>query len=372
VTDEAPLPKEEEGPEEPGDEAPETFRPLIDGTDASAPGHVRARELQALGRSLATLGLTILCAVVALLGSARRAPEPPPPTELDAVGLAASGWFPSIALSASAAPEEEEDAPDQAPTCGIPERGFGPYGKWQTLPLGRMLVPSPAPQESYDLLLHFHGGEAVRRVVAPARLDEVSSVPLVIAAVDAGIGSQAYVEAFAGAQPLEELLGTVGAALAPARLRYLIVSSWSAGYGAVREILKEHPTTPNAVVLLDSVHTAYKGDGKSLVTEALAPFLSYAQRARAEEAVMVLTHSEIRPPGYASTSEVASYFVEKLGGRREYAGLAPAAGVEFKTRFDDGLLHIRGYSGTSKESHCAHLSLLADILKKDVLPALPE
>ena len=100
-------------------------------------------------------------------------------------------------------------------------------------------------------------------------------------------------------------------------------------------------------VLLDSVHTAYKGDGKTLVPEALAPFLSFAHRARAEEAVMVLTHSEIRPPGYASTSEVASYIVEKLGGRREYAGLAPAAGVEFKTRYDDGLLHIRGYSGTS-------------------------
>src|SRR5690606_15009114 len=121
-------------------------------------------------------------------------------------------------------------------SCAVPDRGVGDYGEWQTLPVGRMRVPRSPPEEAIDLLIHFHGGEAASRVVAPEGLG------LVIAVVDAGVGSQAYAEAFAGGEPLGELLATVGAALAPARLRNLVLSSWSAGYGAVREILREFPT----------------------------------------------------------------------------------------------------------------------------------
>jgi hypothetical protein len=324
-----------------------------------------APTLRVLGRPFGMLGLALASAVVFFLGSGRRAPEPPPPSELGRLDLAVSAGFP--ASSASAAPDEPEESED-APTCGIPDPGKGRYGAWQTLPLGRMVVPQPPPRETYDLLLHFHGGEAVRRVLAA--VEPFSEVPLVIAALDAGVGSQAYAESFAGAQPLEELLGTVDSALAPARLRYLVVSAWSAGYGAVREMLREHPTVANAVVLLDSVHTSYEADGATPVKEGVAPFLSFARRAQASEAVMVLTHSDIRPPGYASTTEVATTLIAELGGRRAYGGLLPAHGIELKTRYDAGLMHVLGYSGSSKEAHCAQLSLLPDILRNDVFPAL--
>jgi len=167
-----------------------------------------------------------------------------------------------------------------------------------------------------------------------------------------------------------DLLGTVGAALAPAHLRYLVITSWSAGYGAVREILREHPTAVGALVLLDSLHAAYRESGDGLVTEDLEPFVSFAKRAAAGEAVMVLTHSEIKPPGYASSSETASYLLDQLGGRRRYGGLSPAHGVQLKTRFDRRGLHIRGYTGTGKEAHCAELELLGDIVAEDVLPAI--
>jgi hypothetical protein len=322
-------------------------------------------------RTIAEHPLTMLLAAAAsalvVLASAGHRVEP----AVAAPEVAIAGAMPSAPLVApSAARADEADLPDdEVPTCGIPDRGSGPYGSWQTLPLGRMMVPTPAPAESYDLLLHFHGGEAMRRVVAPEM--PAGETPLVLAAVDAGVGSQAYAEAFAGAQPLEELLGTVGAALAPARLRYLVLSGWSAGYGALREILREHPTVPNALVLLDSLHSAYGPDGQSLVEESLAPFVAFARRAQSREAVMVLTHSEIRPPGYASTSEVASHLIDELGGKRSYAGLLPLRGVEAKTRWDDGLVSVRGYTGASKEAHCAHVAMLGDILRDDVLPALP-
>jgi hypothetical protein len=249
-------------------------------------------------------------------------------------------------------------------SCHVADRGRGPYGDWQALPIGRMVVPDPPPEDVYDVVFHFHGGEAARRLVAPAALG------VVLVTVDAGAGSSAYAEAYQGPAPLEEGLATIDAALAPARLRHLILSSWSAGYGAVREVLRAHPTVPNAVVLLDSVHASYRDDGASLLEEGLTPFLSLAQRAIAGEAVVVLTHSEIRPPDYASTAEVASYLLAQVGGRRRYAGLMPTHGLEAKTAYDNGAFHIRGTTGTGKEAHCAHLKMLPDILRDDVLPAL--
>jgi len=251
--------------------------------------------------------------------------------------------------------------------CTIPDRGQGPYGPWQRSDIASMVVPEPPPTDRFDLMLHFHGGDAARRVVAPAALD------LVIAAVDAGNGSKRYAETFWGPEPLESILAEVERKLAPAKLDRFIITSWSAGYGAVRELLRHHPERPDAVVLLDSLHASYLDKGAAtneLARAGLEPFLNLAHRAVEGELVMVLTHSEIRPPNYASTSEVASWLIGELDGRRRYGGLLPAHGVELKTRFDRGKLHIRGYTGTGKPAHCAHLMLLADILRDDVLPAL--
>jgi len=310
--------------------------------------------------------LVVLSGAVVVLSSARRS-EPEPAVTTGPTTAAATVAAPPAAASAtgsarwSAAPTDADDA-----SCDIPDQGPGLYpADFTKLPVGRMVVPTPAPTASYDLLLHLHGGEPARRIIAPLMRPD-----LVMVAVDAGVGSQVYASALAGPEPLKQVLAAVDEVLAPAQLQYLIVSSWSAGYGGVREILTHHPTVPNALVLLDSVHASYQPDGKTLVEEGLKPFASFASRAIADEAVMVLTHSEIRPPGYASTSEVAAWLLGQVDGRRRYAGLLHAQGVEFKTRFDDGQLHVRGYTGRGKAAHCAQLMLLADILQQDIFPAL--
>ncbi len=319
-------------------------------------------------RLAASLLLVALSGLVVLVAAARRIVVAPTaaPARTTVAPVASASVAPSATTTATETRWGKVDAGAEIEaSCHVPDQGAGPYGDWQALPIGRMVVPEPPPEDVYDVLLHFHGGEAVRRLVAPAGLK------LVIVTVDAGVGSSAYGQAYQGPEPLEEGLATIDAALAPARLRYLILSSWSAGYGAVRELLRAHPTVPNAVVLLDSVHASYQPDGEHLVTEGLAPFLSLAQRAVAGEAVVVLTHSEIRPPNYASTAEVASYLLAEIGGRRRYAGLMPAHGLEAKTTYDQGAFHLRGFTGTGKEAHCAHLKMLPDILRDDVLPKLP-
>jgi len=123
-------------------------------------------------------------------------------------------------------------------------------------------------------------------------------------------------------------------------------------------------------VLLDSLHASYKRTDGSLETEGLEPFVELARRAQRSEILLFITHSEIKPPGYASTSETASYLLQQLGAQRRYAGMSPLAGVEQKTGYDEGGLHVRGYTGASREAHCAELEMLLPVLRDEVLPAL--
>lgn len=225
------------------------------------------------------------------------------------------------------------------------------------------MVPQQMPELRYDLLLHFHGGEAVRKLVAPADLG------VAVATVDAGQSSSAYGKALSDPQVIPALLTRVDEVFAPAKRRNLIISSWSAGYAAVREILRQQPTLAQAVVVLDGVHASYTDDGSTLRPSDVSPFSALAKRARAEEALLVLTHSEIRPPGYASTKRVADYLLDQLGAQRRYAGLiAVQPGVRLKTHYAAGKLKVFGYTGSDRHAHCVQLSLLPELLKTHILP----
>ncbi len=261
----------------------------------------------------------------------------------------------------------------------MPDSGFGDYGAWQPLSLGRIMVPNQPPSRaSFDLLIHFHGGEAAAQLLAPANLG------LAIIAVDAGVGSRRYTEALAkepaflndAIDAVREILG------GQAALRHLIITSWSAGYGAVRQLLKyDDPSRLDAVVLLDGLHAGYRqsrdppdsgarGRQVELETVGLEPFVDFARRAQEGKAMMMITHSAIRPPGYASTTETASYLLSQLGGQRRYAGLRKMFGVTQQTLYRRGKLEIRGFTGTTPEAHCAQLRMLLPIVRDDMLPGL--
>lgn len=227
------------------------------------------------------------------------------------------------------------------------------------------MVPQQMPELRYDLLLHFHGGEAARKLVAPADLG------VALATVDAGQSSNAYGKALSDPKVINALLTRVDEVFAPAKRRNLILSSWSAGYAAVREILRQQPTLAQAVVVLDGVHASYTNNGATLRASDVSPFSALAKRARAEETLLVLTHSEIRPPGYASTKRVADYLLDQLGAQRLYAGLvAVQPGVRLKTQYAIGKLNIFGYTGSDRHAHCVQLSLLPELLKTHILPRL--
>lgn len=272
---------------------------------------------------------------------------------------------PTGSLAMLAAP----DAPPISPTevsvaphindelgCSVPDQGNGPYGQAVPLRGGKLWIGEPAPTHEVNLLLHFHGGEGARRIMAAAGMS------VVLWSLDAGNGSSRYSQAFYGGDALDGLLSDIEAQLAPATVGRLVVSAWSAGYGAVRQILIHRPERPDAVILLDGLHASYDDSG-AMVTEEIEPFFDLAQRAQRRETMMWFSHSEIVPPSYAGTREVADLLIGELGGRRRYAGLRPIEGVQLKTEYRDGDLRIRGFTGTGKKAHCAHLRMLAEAVR---------
>ncbi len=258
--------------------------------------------------------------------------------------------------------------------CNSPDPGFGVYTRWQRgIAMGQWIAPERGGLTRagrFDLMIHFHGHE-------PARKEWVRVMDgAVLVGIDLGTGSGAYFNAFASPRTFEVLIESIEKAVARhagrsrARVRHVGVSGWSAGYGAIQQIIAQPlgKRLVDTVVLLDGLHCGY--GGRSLNGEQIAPFIDWARRAARGEVTMFVSHSSIIPPGYASTTETAGLLVERVGGKLRMA--RPRAGepmgLELIRRYTRGRFHVRGYAGNGPLDHCAHLGLFRDVLKVHVRP----
>jgi hypothetical protein len=138
----------------------------------------------------------------------------------------------------------------------------------------------------------------------------------------------------------------------------------------VRKIVSQFGSRIDAVVLLDSLHSGYEpGPGHRVAEAPIAGVLEFAARAANGEAMLFLSHSQIVPPGYPSTTEVADHIVAAMNGTRTpRQGMTPL-GAELASGFDRGGMHVRGYLGGDKAAHCAHVELLAEVVRDYLEPA---
>src|SRR3954464_4217376 len=202
--------------------------------------------------------------------------------------------------------------------CNTPDPGFGAYEHWVKTGSALVLLPQRGTVNAageFDVVFHFHGHE-------PARKEWVQVMHgVVLVGMTLGIGSGAYENAFRDAAAFERLLKSIEATVAEhtgrkaAHARRIALSSWSAGYGAVEEILNQPlgRERVDTVILLDGLHCDYAGDG--FVKTTLEPFVRFAHEAADGKRLMVVSHSSIIPPGYASTTETANFLIHELGGR---------------------------------------------------------
>jgi hypothetical protein len=251
--------------------------------------------------------------------------------------------------------------------CDVPDRGLGDHELVRS-DLGADVLVAPSavmPDGAFDLVVHFHGREPFKRVMGPTRLAVVG------AAIDRGDSSGDYAGMFRGPRDFEGMIASIDGAVTaklgrPARARSILLSSFSAGFEAVREALAVVTPSPegvSGVLLLDSLYGSYVGGrGHTVDAERLASFEALARRALIEPRLsFILTHSEVPTDGYASTHEVADLLLERLVVR---ADRTRAQGVRALTRrAEEKGLVVRGYAGEDRDAHCAHLALLPELIE---------
>jgi hypothetical protein len=78
---------------------------------------------------------------------------------------------------------------------------------------------------------------------------------------------------------------------------------------------------------------------------------------------MILTHSEIFPGTYASTTETAEYLLRGAGLRRRPVLRWGPMGMQQLSEARGGKLLVLGYAGNSGPDHVDQLHALADLVK---------
>jgi hypothetical protein len=218
----------------------------------------------------------------------------------------------------------------------------------------RVLNTASAP-----LVLHFMGATWL-----PQRAVASIDRPAIIAATNLGAGSSVYSRPFAADTLLyERLVDTLRARIAQVtgapRIEGIYLTGFSAGYGAIREILRRPANFAqvDGVLLMDGIHTGYIPDRKLLAdsgaldTTGLGPFAEYARLAVAGSKRFVITHSEIFPGTFASTTECTDWLLATLGIRRVPVLEWGPMGMQLLSRTINGRFEVLGFAGNSGPDH---------------------
>ena len=247
-------------------------------------------------------------------------------------------------------------------------------------PAGRaveVFVPDRArTRDVVDVVVHFHGAAWLPEQAVAEIGDHT-----VAAVVNLGTGSGAYDRAFTDPTVFDSLMtGVTREATAAigkaARIGRVTLVGFSAGHGAVRAILREprHFARVDAVLLLDGMHTSYVPDGVVLAaggaldTTNLVAFADFARAAVRGEKRFLITHSEIFPGTFASTTETADWLLRTLGlGRTPVLKWGPR-GMQQLSGVRAGRFELLGFAGNSAPDHIDHLhampEFLAQVLKQ--------
>ncbi|MFC1642222.1 hypothetical protein ACFL5O_05970 [Myxococcota bacterium] len=213
--------------------------------------------------------------------------------------------------------------------------------------------------------MHFHGAfETTESVFRASKLNAVVMI------LNLGIGSGPYEQMFAGRDSFEQFLAGVTRRLATAcrgaKVGRVALSSWSAGYGAALRILQHTAGQQqvDAVLLADGLHAALaKRRPRTVRDTSLAPITRFAERAAQGQRLLAITHSQIRTPKYASTTETADFLLNSQGlSRQPRGGVGPRPSMQLSSFAHEKGFWVTGYRGNNTGAHCDHLFALGQTL----------
>ena len=304
---------------------------------------------------MAALAQTIVSvSSAAVAQSPPAAPQPPP----------AASQNPSPMAEESRAHERLT----QKPIGGLSRSFTGIAGK----PVDIWIPERARKKNEVDLVIHFHGAAWLpEQAVANLKSNTAAAV------VNLGAGSGTYHRAFADPAAFDSLLDGVTREISAAaghteRIGRITLVGFSAGHGAIRAIIREprHFARVNAILLLDGMHTSYVPEGGQLATGAvldttnLSAFADFARAAIRGEKRFVVSHSEIFPGTFASTTETADWILHTLGLHRTPVLKWGPRGMQQLSEVRAGRFELMGFAGNSAPDHIDQLHAMPELLKK--------
>ena len=223
-------------------------------------------------------------------------------------------------------------------------------------------------QRRHEVLIHFHGKpDVVLREASRAGLGRA------IAIVNFPGLSSAYSRPFEQDRSLFERLldrtpselkklDPMDASVVDSRI---VVSSFSAGYGAVREILKSPANLQRieGYIAADSIYASIVQPSdetaiprqRSVNPIQMKDFLAFARLAKQGKKFFLITHSAQSTP-YASTTETADYLISELGLSRKTTAINKGdPRWRPVTVCKHGAFQVWGYPGAQAADHLQHL-----------------
>lgn len=234
-----------------------------------------------------------------------------------------------------------------------------PNGKREKLEAGTLFIPQAiAGQKEVPLLIFMHGGTWIPEVAAAKH----GMGALVI---QRGDGYKALFEKHGAF----EVLVDAAAEKAAMSWTHITVGGWSAGCQGIRAMLRSESAVKriDRVLMIDGIHTSYT-DGKpgplesKIDTEPLQPIAAFAREAIAGRKRMLITHSEIFPGTFASTTETADWLLRELGVKRRAVLEWGPMKTQQLSEAKSGSFQLMGLAGNSAPDHVDQLHALSDWL----------
>jgi hypothetical protein len=206
----------------------------------------------------------------------------------------------------------------------------------------------------FTLVFHLHSASwAAENQVYRAQANSI------IFNIHLGAFSSPYQNHFANQNVFQAILDTISNEVernqieSNPKLKNLIMTSFSAGYAGLREILKQNTyyNQIQAIHLADGLHAT---SNAPIMDEQMQDFVRFARDATDNKKILKLTHSSIPTPGYESTTSTANYLIEHIGSDRKSVNEQDEIGSMY-SRCDTGWFNLRGYLGETANDHMQHL-----------------
>jgi hypothetical protein len=241
----------------------------------------------------------------------------------------------------------------------------------------KIFIPSTyhqRPGDVADLLVHFHGDPATFRNNA-----KYANLNAIIVTVNYSGLSSAYSTPFSNAALFQTLVTEARTKVRDQldisdTLEWdkLAVSSFSAGYGAVREILK-NPTYRgdiDALLAADSLYATTAGDGTPLDSQ-MVDYKTYATLAKNGSKTFLFSHSKVPTYTYENTMETGDELMQHLGISASANNTNGLGTLNFYRSAQTGNFRLWGALGEDGDSHLEHLRYIGEFLEELPLAKVP-